>query len=294
MTEEKSSDVTALASRITALVKANGGSSAISRRAPIPLSNLTKYMAGKASPPAIATWRIARACGVGIAELFADFESTQSEEEKKSALIGRIQREIAKLGTPSGAASQLGIPTVRLRRILDGSIKPDDDFLRRLEQLAGLDEDALLGEIASSAVGDDENTVMVPVLDVRAAAGNGEVNHGETVVDMMPFSRRHLKRLNVSPDQVHAIHAAGDSMSPTIDDGGLVLVDARNRKLVKDGIYALVFGDQARIKRVQSHPDGSVTLISDNAGRYPAERLSPADLAGIRVVGRVFWTEKRL
>lgn len=78
-------------------------------------------------------------------------------------------------------------------------------------------------------------------------------------------------------------------MEPSIRDGAIVLVDASKRKSREDGIYAVVIGDDVKIKRLQFGVS-NLTLISDNSEKYPREIIGAADSELVKIVGKVFWT----
>ncbi len=282
-------ELEALGLRITAAVKAAGGSTEVSRRAAIPLSTLTKYMAGGASPPALTLARIAEACGVALDGFVAGL--TDGVEPPP-----RIRDDIAKAVKTAGGrwmvSRHLRCGEPWLRRVEQGEVTASPSFLRDLERMAGLQSGALDGPREDVRASGDPDVIHLPVLGVRVAAGAGGLNTEEPIEGIVPFSRSALERLGVPAERVHGIRAHGDSMEPTIGDGTLVLVDT-SRKRLTAGVYALVVDDQARLKRISPHVDGSVSLISDNAG-YPPERVARADLDRIQVVGRAFWTERLL
>jgi phage repressor protein C with HTH and peptisase S24 domain len=150
--------------------------------------------------------------------------------------------------------------------------------------------EAALRELTAS----DAHFVQVPVLDVRASAGNGAENGDAPEIGRFPMPRRFLKRLGIDHGAVHMVRAHGDSMWPTINDGALCAVNSNDQQLSDGRIYALNVEEQTRLKRVQVSFDGGITLISDNRELYPSERLSREDREGLRVAGRVFWTERVL
>lgn len=112
-------------------------------------------------------------------------------------------------------------------------------------------------------------------------------------VEKMPFPRSLLRRLGLGPDEVEFVHAAGDSMEPTIDDGAVVLIDRTRKEIAGDAIYLVTLDGEARLERVRRNIDGSISLISDNR-RYDPERLRREDAERLEVHGRACWTEKRL
>lgn len=113
-------------------------------------------------------------------------------------------------------------------------------------------------------------------------------NHDEHIVSHLPFSPALLRELGVRYENCHFIRARGDSMVPTIRDGSIVLVDIARRKDRQDGIYALMFGDDVRIKRLAFGALGKLTLMSDNPA-YPDEVLSGAELDQLKIVGKAVW-----
>ena len=74
-------------------------------------------------------------------------------------------------------------------------------------------------------------------------------------------------------------------MSPTIDEGDLVLVDLRELRYRYDGVYALRSGGDIAIKRLQRRPDGKLIIRSDNPKYEPAV-VAPESIV---IVGRAIW-----
>ena len=73
-------------------------------------------------------------------------------------------------------------------------------------------------------------------------------------------------------------------MEPTIADGDFCVIDSGQKELRADAVYSLCYGGGIYLKRIQSHPNGHILLISDN------QRYSPMELADqdtLNVIGRV-------
>lgn len=87
-------------------------------------------------------------------------------------------------------------------------------------------------------------------------------------------------------------------MLPGIHDGDLLLIDTARRDIAVRArrstdlrpapIYALLDGDQARIKRLERPEQGVVVLISDNAA-FPPEVLTGAKIEALNIIGKVMW-----
>jgi len=181
------------------------------------------------------------------------------------------------------------------RRMLDRyklGTEPSLSAAARIAKALNVQLDALVGDQnVSNRVTLDElvplEGVMVPLLSVVASAGNGYGNHDVEIVDRLPFSRALLRDLGVKVENASFIRVSGDSMAPTINDGDVLLVDARYKSVRDDGIYVLVVSGDVRLKRVQRGIN-SITLISDNE-KYAPEVLSAADADQLQVAGKVRW-----
>jgi phage repressor protein C with HTH and peptisase S24 domain len=64
-------------------------------------------------------------------------------------------------------------------------------------------------------------------------------------------------------------------MEPTLRDGDYVLID-ENINFGTNGIYAIQYGGQILIKRLQFKMDGTILIISDN-DKYDKEVFNPKE-----------------
>jgi phage repressor protein C with HTH and peptisase S24 domain len=130
---------------------------------------------------------------------------------------------------------------------------------------------------------------QLPRYDVEASAGAGAAVHSEQIVDFLAFDTDWLKRvMRVDPKRLALITALGDSMTPTIRDGDLLLLDLSVDRVRDNAIYALRIGDALVVKRVQRRLDGGMRIISDNQV-YPPDEVSSRDATELQIVGRVVW-----
>ena len=139
----------------------------------------------------------------------------------------------------------------------------------------------------------DQDLIRVPFLNLRASAGPGSSPDEIEVLGSIPYSRQLLRRYGVNPESVQALTSRGDSMSPTIEDGQVILVDRSVRQVRQDAIYVVSIDHDIRVKRIQKSIGGALTLKSDNPA-YAQELLSAADAAKLKIEGRVFLGERLL
>ncbi len=137
-----------------------------------------------------------------------------------------------------------------------------------------------------------EDFSLIRRFDIGISAGPGLVPRENAVVDYLAFSRRWLLDKGLSADLCALVRVRGDSMAPTIPDGALVLVNAAEMQVSREGIYAFSRDGEAYIKRIvpvggngDGRPDALV-IVSDNPSGQ-SETIAGPDLLDIRVVGRI-------
>ena len=112
----------------------------------------------------------------------------------------------------------------------------------------------------------------------HASAGLGVMAQQEAL-GREPVSAEH------DTDDYFWLVVSGDSMSPKIDDGDLVLVNREAPVETNTTMVVIVDDDQGFVKRVSVNDD-TVTLHSHNP-YYPPMIFGGAELARLRFIGRV-------
>ena len=174
-----------------------------------------------------------------------------------------------------------------------GRYSPDQQNLSALADLFGVSVDALIGrevieprpawqeiKIQPELVAEDE--VMIPVVaSLRCGFGRS----GEAIFkDKKPVPRSYVKRWG---DSIVYYEAVGESMSPTITPGDLLVTVPGS--VWEDGWIVVVdVNDSDTIKRIYRAEDGGIDLVPDNT-KYKPMHLSPEDLMtfNVAVLGHV-------
>lgn len=227
-----------------------------------------------------------------------------------TGFLNRFKIVLDKIGMLQKAADLTDMSSEQIAKWRDGKAKVPFGASAILCKNAGVSMDWLAfgkgqGPDAEDVTGSNERNLddpihaneqfaLIPVLDIRAAAGDGAENGDTLEIGHFPIDKQFLRRLGIDPAKAHIIRAHGDSMWPTIADGSFVAINTADRILSDGIIYALTYEGQTRLKRVQTSFDGGIMLISDNKELYPREKISKEDRERIAVAGRVFWTEKVL
>ena len=102
--------------------------------------------------------------------------------------------------------------------------------------------------------------------------------------------------LKVNPTDGYIVYIEDDAMSPYVSKGDFVLVNSSDRKLSRDGIFAVSVNNRVVVRRLQVQPGKMVQVISDNPAFPPyigrigetRETIEPNSEV-IRVLGRVVW-----
>lgn len=131
--------------------------------------------------------------------------------------------------------------------------------------------------------------IALPFLDIEASAGHGAVVAiHEEVRSVVSFERAFLRNLGAVPDHCKIIGARGDSMTPTIPDGALIVVDHSQREVVNGWISVVNVCGDLLVKRIRRRLDGTVELVSDNT-IYPVETIGPDRIDQLTIIGRVVY-----
>lgn len=193
----------------------------------------------------------------------------------------------------SEVAEAIGMSVQAYSHYETGRRDPDTNTLQKLADYFGVSVDAIIGnkeeepkpwkqiDVHPELVGEDE--VMIPVVaTLRCGFGRS----GEAVYkDQRPVPSSYLKRWG---DKIVFYEAVGESMSPTITPGDL-LVTVPGPAWEDGWIVVVDVNDSDTIKRIyRSKEDGGVDLVPDNK-KYKTMHLSPEDLMtyNVAVLGHV-------
>ncbi len=128
--------------------------------------------------------------------------------------------------------------------------------------------------------------VRIAVLDAAPSAGPGgePVDYPAVLGHIDVAEAWAKKRLTNSLEHVRALPVAGDSMSPTINEGDLVFVDTSHKRFEAEGIYVIVYNNALLIKRLSADlATQRIRVQSDNAA-HSTQQVSEDALS---ICGRV-------
>lgn len=204
----------------------------------------------------------------------------------------KLIRKSLKCETQKDFAELVNFPFSRVQDIERGKVKE-----LKASELETLQEKFLInswwlltgkGEMfISNDTTKNSDNYFIDLLNVRAGAGEGIYNYVIETVDTISLDKSFF-RTQINTNKIKGIQVDGDSMEPTLRDGDYVLID-ENINFGTNGIYAIQYGGQILIKRLQFKMDGTILIISDN-DKYdkevfnPKENQLPFQVLGIKIL----------
>ncbi len=233
-------------------------------------------------------------------------------------LTDRLKKTIQNSGLSlSRFAQQTGVAKNTLINYRDGVTSPSAEFLEAVCREFSVNPGWLLmggegleagADIACS--GQDkyersEEYCLIPLLESRVTGGpEGEILF-EEIADHYPFKQWWVEKLvGRSPERRKSLilmRVRGDSMSPTINQGEIALVDTfegERLQVLTGRIYLVILPDGTvalkRLVLIGDHSGVRLACLSDNTAAYrPFEfSLDPEKRLRSYVLGRVRWVGK--
>lgn len=146
--------------------------------------------------------------------------------------------------------------------------------------------------VTFSAGGAYREYQVIPRLRAQAAAGKGgarQIDDDELLADVagvMALERDFMRAAFGRDGGFITVQVSGDSMSPTLINGDVILVDTEVNRVKDSDIYVVRVDGDLLVKRVQRLMNTSLVLMSDNPA-YKPETIPPDAVHALRVVGRM-------
>lgn len=155
------------------------------------------------------------------------------------------------------------------------------EFKTKKEMLQHFDNKSNFDVIKGQMIDVQENTTRIKVLG-KVAAGVPRYMQDEYVIGYEDVSNDMIK-----DDTVFGLEINGDSMSPRILKGDIVIVREQNDAESGDVVIVTINGDEATCKRLMKYADG-ISLISFNPA-YEPMTFSNKEIEEkpVRIIGKV-------
>ena len=177
--------------------------------------------------------------------------------------------------------------------IMRGSI-PKANELYAVAQILNVSVETLLHGEGPESTSPPDDFVHIPLYDIRAGAGGGALVDREEIKDVLAFRKDWItNELQVSEKDLSALFVQGDSMTPTLSPGDIILIVKNKGETLKDGIYVIRLDGGLLVKRLQKLPGGVIKVTSDNQAYEPYEISESTKHDDFSIVGRVVWAGRR-
>lgn len=218
-------------------------------------------------------------------------------EHEEFAFSELVAERLKELGTTAFAVEKAnGLPPDAVRNVLRGAKKSGTPLNRAREVCDALGLELYFGPKRDLSVPppaldiDGEDFATIKRVSAEASAGSGALNGDVEVVGSLAFRRDWLRERGVKPERALLVTVTGDSMSPRIEKGDLVLLDL-DRTQVANGephVFVDIDGD-TRLKRLHRLGRSTLAIVSDNPAYLPELRHG-VDAERVKVLGRVVWS----
>lgn len=219
------------------------------------------------------------------------------ESTDEQALQLRLDEVLRKFASVADLARLIGVSDNAIYKWLSGRGQPSVANLVALAKASKVSVEWLATGYESASAkratrhsAEHDDFAYVARYEVKGPGTRGGPR-SEQVVDYLAFKKEWVRsRLNADPRSLLLIEAVGDSMTPTLEDSDLLLVDLSEPRFRHDGIYVLRRENELEVKRLQRRPDGTINIISDNPAYAPSIVASDS----VHIIGRVIWAAGRL
>lgn len=217
-------------------------------------------------------------------------------------VIGNRLKELLKLKRMSQAevANAIGVTQPTIGRLIDGTTKETGKLLELAihlettpEYLVGWSDEigpeARLNDrqqpFKGAAFKTKPDTVDLQEFDLAYGLGASFIHDVPVTGEARTFSRGWLRHFTESPfDKLFWARGIGDSMTPTIQDADVVLIDTAQRTpRIWDKLWAVEMGGMGMIKRLRPTKDANGMRLLSDAGQ-PEETAYDGEM---NVIGRV-------
>jgi len=244
-----------------------------------------------------------------MADILTPGEVDFSAATRASYVLARLQNVLQTSAQRRRIAELTSIPAPTLKDYYSGRTSPPLDRFLRIAVAAGIDPaDFFRSPALMTSQAAQPSITLIPVLDISAEAGPGKQADVVKAVRELPFPTEFIRKLAPIGAELSCLRCSGESMSPTIEDGAILIIDERQRTLARwrkpstkgakrppapDDIFVFNQSGDLRLKRLRDLGDGTIAILSDNGG-VPPELFRAGRDGGFVIIGKVIWWDNRL
>ena len=218
------------------------------------------------------------------------------KENLNRPLIARLKAQMLRKGlNPKTLAERANVGRSFVYDILNGkSSNPTSSKLAAIAEQLGVSVQYLLNGIHPTMGGKQKewgDLVEISTIQIEETANGAMLVTTDAGAKPCYFRNEWIKEnLKTRAEDLRALYVRGDSMSPTLVEGDLILVNISQRVPNPPGVFVLFDGMGLLTKRLEMISKDKVRILSDNSRYAPYER----DVSEINVVGKVIWLSREI
>lgn len=130
--------------------------------------------------------------------------------------------------------------------------------------------------------------IYVPLINIRASAGDGALVTEEKATALLAFHKEYLRGTwSIHTSNLFCMEVSGESMMPTINHGELLICSHDAMHIhPSDGVFIVRFDGNIMVKRLQFLPGKKLKVSSDNTLYDPFE-IALNDGVDFAILGKV-------
>lgn len=211
------------------------------------------------------------------------YSGTMNESNGFKARVLELMVKVG-IGTQTVLAEQIGVTRQHLGAVLGGRVKPGRELLENLARALMVSVPELLSPGPETGLSNGGSPfIPIPLRAASGSMGPGSLEGSRRIKTHLAF-REDWAYQKGSPSHMSVIRARGMSMSPTIPDGCMVLIDESQTDLINGRIYYVAFNDEYFIKRL-AKVKGKWCIESD----LDNSRIEIKEHDHFEVLGRALW-----
>lgn len=192
-----------------------------------------------------------------------------------------------KLGwTQAELAERMGVNKNTISQYKTGERTPPMDRLEELVNALGVS----LPEFFACKDETKPDIVFIERVKAKPRAGSGGLETDGEHDGYYSFHSSFIARKRGTEKTMKIFEVAGDSMSPTLVDGDLIMINTGEIDVRSGYIYLLRMEDELMVKRLENRPGGILLIRSDNPAYDDIPVNKHDESLGIEIFGRMVWS----
>ncbi len=227
--------------------------------------------------------------------------TTENIQELTQALAGlgdRISKIADLVGGKKNLARSIGISESQLYRYIAGDSQPTVEPLAAIAKCGNVHLDWLVLGEGPTGISAEINDLKGIYSTKQEYISIPEYKEEDVELENKPvgslgrlsFNHFWLLKSGLDPQNLRLIRAHGDSMSPTIKDSDLLMIDISQTAFNGDAVYILRLDSNGLVaKRLQQSVDKGLYLVNDNSA-YREQHIPDAQKEALDIIGKVVWS----